>query len=310
LLGQSDRSARTHGGGAGGDVALCRTGDAQIIAGHGISNFPKLVIRIGRTHCHVIGMCLHPVRMISPMTTSLHLSRRQIIAAASSTIAGVSIVRPVVAATEKPNVLVELFTSQGCSSCPAADRLAAKLAKRKDVLVLSFNVDYWDYLGWRDTLAKPEYSQRQYDYARTRGDSNVYTPQMIFNGAAHVVGSQSRAVEQAIETAAANPVSVRLQVTDKEVSVAIPAQASTTESTLWLMAVASEKPQEIERGENAGETVVYHNVVRNLVPAAMWKGEVYSGSWMHDAVMTKDSDFCVAVLQEGKTGRVLAIARS
>jgi hypothetical protein len=255
-------------------------------------------------------MCSTPVRMITSMTTSLHLSRRHLLAAATATIATAATSRLAPAATNKPSVLVELFTSQGCSSCPAADKLAAKLAKRPDVMVLSFNVDYWDYLGWKDTLAKPEYSQRQYDYARARGDGNVYTPQMIFNGSAHTVGSQSGAVEKAIEAAASNPVAMSLQMTGKEVSVAIPAQASTSESTLWIMAVSSEKSQVIERGENAGETVVYHNVVRNLVPAAMWKGEAYKGSWMHDAVMTKDSDFCVAVLQEGKTGRVLALARS
>jgi hypothetical protein len=255
-------------------------------------------------------MCTAHVRMIASMTTQFQFSRRRVLTAATAALASAATTRLTAAATSAPKVLVELFTSQGCSSCPPADKLAAKLAKRQDVLVLSFNVDYWDYLGWRDTLAKPEHSQRQYDYARTRGDGNVYTPQMIFNGTAHAVGSQSSTVERAIETAAASPVAIALQVSGKEVSVSIPAQPSTPESTLWLMAVASEKSQVIERGENAGETVVYHNVVRNLVPATMFKGEAYTGSWMHDAVMTKDSDFCVAVLQEGKTGKVLAIARN
>jgi hypothetical protein len=136
--------------------------------------------------------------MMAMATLSL-ITRRSALTLAASSILGSA---PLFAAASKPKVLVELFTSQGCSSCPPADKVAADLAQRPDVMVLSFNVDYWDYLGWRDTLAKPEFSQRQYDYARTRGDGNVYTPQMVFNGAEHAVGSQKSTVKNAISASA------------------------------------------------------------------------------------------------------------
>jgi hypothetical protein len=206
-------------------------------------------------------------------------------------------------------VLVELFTSQGCSSCPPADRLAAKLSAEKNTIVVSFNVDYWDYLGWRDTLARPEYSQRQYDYAKYRGDGSVYTPQMVINGAAHAVGSNGGSVASLIaESKTATTTPLKLDVTGKEINIAIPKADTSVEATLWLMAIAPRISQKIERGENAGSEIEYVNVVRNLVPAAMWKGEAFQGSWMRDAVMTKDATQLVAVLQKNKVGPVLGLA--
>ena len=95
-------------------------------------------------------------------------------------------------------VIVELFTSQGCSSCPPADAFIEELKAIDRVVVMSFNVDYWDYLGWRDTLASPANSQRQYYYAKTRGDMDVYTPQMIIDGTTHFVGSNKAVIKAAI----------------------------------------------------------------------------------------------------------------
>ena len=96
---------------------------------------------------------------------------------------------PMRPAPPDPRPVVELFTSQGCSSCPAADALLGQLAKRDDVIALSFSVDYWDYLGWKDTLANPKFTERQRAYAKARGDGAIYTPQVIVNGVAHVNGS-------------------------------------------------------------------------------------------------------------------------
>jgi hypothetical protein len=206
-------------------------------------------------------------------------------------------------------VLVELFTSQGCSSCPPADTLAGELSLDPNTIVVSFNVDYWDYLGWRDTLAKPEYSQRQYDYAKSRGDGQVYTPQMIINGGGHASGSGIAGIIAAARKQSL-AINLTLDVTKKEIRVDIPDQQFEGESTLWLMAIAPEKKQLIERGENAGQSITYHNSVRNLVPAAMWKGGAYQGSWMRDAVMPDDCKFCVAVLQRERTGAVLGLARA
>jgi hypothetical protein len=242
------------------------------------------------------------------MTRLQPISRRTALAlGTSSLVASV----PAFAATPKrPKVLVELFTSQGCSSCPPADKLAGDLVKREDVIVLSYNVDYWDYLGWRDTLAKPEYSQRQYDYARARGDGNVYTPQMVFNGSTHTVGSQRSKVQNAIEESAELDANIDLKIEGEEISIAIPAASEPLDATLWLLAIAPEKTQGIERGENAGESITYHNVVRNMVPAAMWKGEAYKGMWPRSAIMTPDSTQCAAILQLEKTGKVLGVVLS
>lgn len=208
-------------------------------------------------------------------------------------------------------VLVELFTSQGCSSCPPADELAGELMKDANTYVVSLNVDYWDYLGWRDTLAKPEYTQRQYAYAAARGDGRVYTPQMVVNGLDHAVGSSRNAVAEKIAEARQKPlqVSLKLSMTPKEIKVEIPSSQAALEATLWLMAIETRVEQKIIRGENTGATITYHNVVRNLVPAAMWKGEAYKGSWMRDTVMTKNSKSCIAVLQTGQAGGVLGLAK-
>ncbi|MHA1189152.1 MAG: DUF1223 domain-containing protein, partial [Alphaproteobacteria bacterium] len=97
-----------------------------------------------------------------------------------------------------PKAVVELFTSQGCSSCPPADKYVGDLVDREDVIALSLPVDYWDYLGWKDTLARPENTRRQYEYANARGDNRVYTPQIIVNGGEHFVGSSRKSVERSI----------------------------------------------------------------------------------------------------------------
>jgi hypothetical protein len=242
------------------------------------------------------------------MKQTLPLSRRSTLGLGLGALALPLVNRTALAATTSP-VLVELFTSQGCSSCPAADTLAGELMTNPNNVVVSFNVDYWDYLGWRDTLAKPEYSQRQYDYAKSRGDGQVYTPQMIVNGGEHVSGG---GVANLIADARKQKplISLSLTVTKKEIKVDIPDQPFDGDSTLWLMAIAPSIEQRIERGENAGKSVTYHNVVRNLVPAAMWKGGAYQGSWMRDAVMTAQCKSCIAVLQRERTGTVLGIARA
>ena len=103
------------------------------------------------------------------------------------------------AARAEPRAVIELFTSQGCSSCPPADKLAGELAQDPSLLVMSLPVDYWDYLGWKDTLANPGHTKRQRAYSKTRGDREVYTPQVVVNGMAHVLGSDRSAIENAIK---------------------------------------------------------------------------------------------------------------
>src|SRR5258707_10194269 len=109
----------------------------------------------------------------------------------------VAIIRP---AHADPRAVVELFTSQGCSSCPEADKVLGELARDPNVIALSLPIDYWDYLGWKDTLADSRFTARQKAYSRARGDRDVYTPQVIVNGSAHVIGSDRRKIDGAIDT--------------------------------------------------------------------------------------------------------------
>jgi hypothetical protein len=237
-----------------------------------------------------------------------HLTRRKALAALGGSLV-LPAISPAARAAGSP-VLVELFTSQGCSSCPPADAILGDLRKSADVIAVTYNVDYWDYLGWHDTLAKPEYSKRQFDYGKSRGDMQVYTPQMVMNGHYHAVGSDRSAVTGMISDCHEEslPVSPRLDVANKEISVTLPAFALGGEATLWLLAITPKVVQKIERGENAGKSVTYYNVVRNMVPAALWKGEAYHGSWMRDAVMPSGCTGCVVVLQRDKTGPVIGLA--
>jgi len=213
----------------------------------------------------------------------------------------------------RPAVL-ELFTSQGCSSCPAADAFMEDLAEMPGVISLSYNVDYWDYLGWRDTLATAANSQRQYDYAKARGDMDVYTPQVICDGQSHYVGSKRAAILAAIKRAWANApanwVPMRIERHDDEFVIeAGAAPAAMPNGTVWLMSVMPRTTVKIERGENAGKEITYYNVVRNLTPAGMWHGEKLSLNLPVNGVLKNCCTACVALLQTGSVGPVIGAAR-
>jgi hypothetical protein len=251
------------------------------------------------------GVCF--IRHIICMKHTSKMSRRDALSISAAAIAMPFLTTKAQAASDMP-VLVELFTSQGCSSCPPADQLAASLT---GAIVVSFNVDYWDYLGWRDTLAKPEYTQRQMDYAKSRGDNDVYTPQMVIDGAEHAVGSNQAQVTNAIS--AANKTQTKLPMTltgnDMELVVDLGAGEAVGEATLWLMAIAPAVSVKVERGENAGHEIIYHNVVRKLVPAGMWNGQAAKLTFPRKGIITGDVKSCLAVLQKGKVGQVLGIAQ-
>ena len=216
--------------------------------------------------------------------------------------------RPALATVKRP-VIVELFTSQGCSSCPPADAYFKELRDEPGVVALSYHVDYWDYLGWRDTLGSPEFSQRQYDYAKSRGDKNVYTPQTVINGGKHFVGSQRAKISGGIDSARAEDATdwMDIEMSDNrtDVMIAIPAGKPIKEATLWLMAFAPSISTEIKKGENAGSTIDYYNVVRKMVPAGMWHGEAARIVLPKGSVVPEGCKGWVALLQEGKVGRVI-----
>ncbi len=247
------------------------------------------------------------------MQDSFELTRRSLLALAAGAIAAGAAGR-VKADTVRP-AIVELFTSQGCSSCPPADAFMAEVRAMKDVVALTYNVDYWDYRGWRDTLAAPENSKRQYKYAKARGDMDVYTPQMIIDGARHVVGSQKTAVISAIRSSFDNPppmwIPVSISANDAEFQITVaeaPPETPAPTASLWFVSVAPQMPVEIEKGENAGQKIVYSNVVRKLVPVGMWHGERATLALAKDSVMTEDSTCCVALLQMKPLGRMLGCA--
>ena len=213
-------------------------------------------------------------------------------------------------ASARPDVVVELFTSQGCSSCPPADRLLAELQAMPGVLALTYHVDYWDYLGWKDTLGSPEFSQRQYDYAKARGDMDVYTPQMIVNGGKPMVGSQRSAILTMLEHSRQPKWAAPLTLSDsgKELVIGIGAGASVAEATLWVMPILGRTSVKIEKGEIAGREITYHNVVRRIVPAAKWSGKADRISLPKDGLLPPGCTACVALLQENKVGPVLGCA--
>jgi hypothetical protein len=235
------------------------------------------------------------------------LNRRNVLTLGAAAI----LARPAIGAGVRP-VVVELFTSQGCSSCPPADAYLETLKGKPGLVTLSYHVDYWDYLGWRDTLGGAEYSQRQYDYAASRGDRNVYTPQTIVNGAGHFVGSQRSAVSDGIADAKSSPsdkwVDISMSDNKTDVMITVAGHAARRDATLWLMAYAPEISVEIKKGENAGSTVVYHNVVRKIVPAGMWHGDEAKLVLPRSSVIPKDCKGWVALLQTGKVGPVIGVA--
>jgi hypothetical protein len=225
------------------------------------------------------------------------------------------------ASAGEPRAVIELFTSQGCSSCPAADKVLGELSRDPTLVTLSLPVDYWDYLGWKDTLALHGHSDRERAYADTRGDREVYTPQVVVNGIVHVLGSDKAAIEQAIEqtrqSAAPLMLPVTIAVTDGKVSVNVPAANGEHGSAeVWLCPIISNAQVAIERGENRGHTLAYTNVVRRWVKLGDWNGKAETFSLpmaeLADADFSlRDIDRVAVIVQSGvaaKPGLMLGAA--
>lgn len=176
----------------------------------------------------------------------------------------------------QPKAVVELFTSQGCSSCPAADALFVELAKDPRLITLTLPVTYWDYLGWKDTLGQEVFSKRQKLYAKARGDGQIYTPQAVVNGAAHIVGSDKGGIDKLVreQPGGGFPVKVDLAEADGALRVSLGAApyAGEKPAVVWLLQVSRTATVPIERGENSGKTVTYANVVRGLSRIGEWNG--------------------------------------
>ena len=228
---------------------------------------------------------------------------------------------PLPASAGEPRAVIELFTSQGCSSCPAADKVLGELSRDPTLVTLSLPIDYWDYLGWKDTLALHGHSNRERAYAGTRGDREVYTPQVVVNGIVHVLGSDKAAIEQAIEqtrqSAAPLMLPVTIAVTDGKVSVNVSAANGEQRSAeVWLCPITGHAQVAIERGENRGHTLAYTNVVRRWVKLGDWNGNAETFSLpmaeLADADFSlRDIDRVAVIVQSGvaaKPGLMLGAA--
>jgi len=227
----------------------------------------------------------------------------------------VAIIRP---AHAEPRAVVELFTSQGCSSCPPADKLLGELAKDPSVIALSMPIDYWDYLGWKDTLADARFSARQKAYSQMRGDRDVYTPQVVVNGSVHVIGSDRAGIESAIgatkKADGVMSVPVTMTLAGKQITVSVAASSkgpAAMHGEVWIGSISQAVPISISRGENSGRELTYYNVVRNLLKVGDWNGS--PGNWTVplENISREGVDAAVVYVQDGnrdKPGPMLGAA--
>jgi hypothetical protein len=209
------------------------------------------------------------------------------------------------AAAAQPPTVVELFTSEGCSSCPPADALLAQLAGRPDLLALSFHVDYWDRLGWKDPFSMAAATARQRDYARLLGTGEVYTPQIVVGGRWQAVGSDQDAVEQAIAAARHAPAVLQVALTPDSggARIAIGASAGATAGSIVLIAFDRRHVDAVGGGENGGRTLIHVDVVRGISKIGRFDGRPTT----IDAPVTRHADR-VAVVVEAEDGQILGAA--
>jgi len=192
-----------------------------------------------------------------------------------------SVAVPLAVAHADPRAVIELFTSQGCSSCPPADKLIGEFAADPSLVSISLPIDYWDYLGWKDTLADPHHTARQKGYSKGRGDREVYTPQVVVNGGLHALGSDRSAIERAIAQSRQNPetlaVPVTLTVGDGRLMAAVPdGNDLHALAEVWICALTKAVTVSIKRGENRGKTITYFNVARRWLKLDNWNGKAHS----------------------------------
>jgi hypothetical protein len=204
----------------------------------------------------------------------------------------------------EPRAVIELFTSQGCSSCPPADKLLGELSKDPSLIPLSLAIDYWDYLGWKDTLAVAGHASRQKAYSHVRGDhEGIYTPQAVINGSVQALGSDRAAIERAIAQSRRNAATLSLPLTmtidQGRLTVSAPAGANDAKADVWLCPVTKTVEVAIGRGENTGHTFTYHNVVRRWVKLGVWNGKAATWSIPVADFKTGGVDAVAVVLQSG-----------
>ena len=217
------------------------------------------------------------------------------------------------AAEDTDPIVVELFTSQGCSSCPPADQFLGELAKQPGILALSFHVDYWDYIGWKDPFASHQATQRQRKYAQAFDIAYVYTPQMVVQGRAQGVGSDRSDIEAEIakqrRERVAHPSLTLERRNEGSLAVRVGAGSTQETATVWLVCYDRHHETQVPRGENAGETLIDYHVVRHLKAIGTWNGEALDlevpATDVGDFVSNPNGAIAVLV-QSAETGPILA----
>jgi hypothetical protein len=216
-----------------------------------------------------------------------------------------------------PKNVLELFTSQGCDSCPPADEVLQTYADRDDIIAITLPVDIWDYLGWKDTMASQKNSERQKAYAKTRGDGAIYTPQVVVNGLEGVNGSKPGEIDKAIKTTENELRSMRVPIrfwfernTIYIEAGQAPPGTHLKQAIVWFAVVQKLATVPIEQGENKGKTLTYTNIVREMSPVGVWKGKPMSVALARTAIMRPETEACVVLLQDGRGGPIIGAAWS
>lgn len=207
-----------------------------------------------------------------------------------------------------PAAILELFTSQGCTSCPPADALLSEFGARKDVIALAYHIDYWDYIGWRDTFGSPVFSDYQRAYATARGAARIYTPQLMVNGTKDVVGSRRPEIVSAIAEAHL-PIPLSLNEHDGMITVSAKGNAEFPPAPLWLVTFKSKASVTISRGENQNRTIDYSYIATSRQVVGVW--EPQSGASITlpvaDLLGSKSDGAAILIQQDvgGRPGRIL-----
>ncbi|WP_208348598.1 DUF1223 domain-containing protein [Pseudaestuariivita rosea] len=218
-------------------------------------------------------------------------------------IAGLWIAMTAALHAETRPVVVELYTSQGCSSCPPADKLLHEMAERDHIIPLALHVDYWDYIGWKDSFANPAHTKRQKAYARVAGSRTVYTPQMIIGGSDHVIGTRPMQAMDMIRKhlEAETPVQLTLKPNGGQITIEAISEVNQP-MIVQLVRYTPSARVKITRGENRGKTLRYTNIVTSWDVIANWNG----ADPYRTTIQASGDDPVVVIVQKDDHGAILA----
>lgn len=220
-------------------------------------------------------------------------------------LASVTILSANVGAAQTNPVVVELYTSQGCSSCPPADEMMRTLAGRDDIIALSLHVDYWDYIGWKDVFGSPAFTRRQHGYANAANARTVYTPQFIIGGADFVVGAKSMELMDAVAAQRPSGIALNLSRSGNQLRIAAAPGRGGRDMVVQVVRYTPEEQVAIQRGENAGRTIAYSNIVTSWDVVGQWNGR----SALDMTTPVSGTSPIVVIVQDAAFGPIMAAAR-